>query len=56
MKYIEDLAGKTLESIQPLYSGGNPYMIEIKFTDSTVLNINIAHNVERYLQWKIETE
>lgn len=57
MKYIEDLAGKTVAKMIPLYDGiGNPYMVEMIFTDATVLKIDIAHDTERYLEWKIEEE
>ena len=55
MNYLEDLAGKTIASINPMYAGeGGAYLIKVTFTDNTVLRIDRGNTQEHWLEWKIK--
>jgi hypothetical protein len=53
-RYIEDLEGKTITTIRPIYNDSGVYMLEFIFTDATVLKVDINRGVDCYLDWKIE--
>lgn len=54
MKHIQDLEGKTIAAINPIENDFGVYMLELIFTDSTVLKIEREHSQDHYLEWRIE--
>jgi hypothetical protein len=54
IRYIEELEGKTIGVIRPIYNDSGVYMLEFIFTDSTVLKVEMTRGVDSYLDWKIE--
>lgn len=54
MNELEEVKGKTVKAIEPIYSGNDIYMIKIEFTDGTVLEIDREHTEDHYLQHRIK--
>lgn len=53
---IEELKGKTIADIRPIFCSDGCYMVEVIFTDATVLKIEREHSMEHFLEWRIEVQ
>ena len=54
MNGLEGVKGKTVKTIEPVYTGYDLYMIKIEFTDGTVLEIDREHTEDHYLEYLIK--